>query len=243
MSYREPKSFHIEERKETLIVTDLDKGTFKVLPNTEFNKVRYYSFNGEKINFKLDDNLSISETSKPNIFKITYGTETYRTDITETEIIGKILNEALLNNNPQFAYGILAEYVEIAISRTIQRDLITYLLASYLDRLEFTKDYIVVNGVFRVFYDAWNNHQDVLTSIDQKGKKTFSRLCLVRIRNEDFKPSYFEVNGKYYVIGKGACEILSKILYLLEPEKHKNDLTFWRQIEHLYRGDTFLNVV
>jgi len=237
------QKWHIEQRKETLIITDLKNGNFKVLANNAFNRVRYYAFNGEKINLKIDDCLGISETNETDIFKLTYNEYEYITDISETEIIGKILSEALLNDNSDFAFSLLADFAEISISRIIQRDLIEYLLASYLNRLEFNEDFILIDKVFRVYYDACNNHQEVLTHIDREGNKTFNHLCLVRINNNDFKPTYFNINGKYYVLGKLTCEVLSKILFLLESEKHTNDLTFWSQVKHLYKGNTFINVV
>jgi len=231
------QKWHIEERKETLIITDLEKGNFKVLANNPFNRVRYMAFNGEKINLKLDNCLGISETSEPDIFKLTYNEYEYITDISETDIIGKILSEALLNNNSDFAYTLLADFAEISISRIIQRDLIEYLMASYLNRLSFSEDFILIDGVFRVYYDACNNHQEVLTYIDKEGNKTFRHLCLVRINNNDFKPTYFNISGKYYVLGKHTCEVLSKVLFLLEASNHASDKVFWNQIKHLYDNE------
>jgi len=235
--------FHIEERKDVLIITDLENKTFKVLPNNAFHRIKYSFFQNGKISLKLNSDIHIEETTEDKVFHIKYFDIEHMTEIEEFSLIGEIIEKAL-NHNSETAIILISEYVETAISNKIQKDLILYLLGSYSNRLDFSnKDFILVDKVYRVYYDCFRNHQEVFShtvnnlTLSYCGRQVFKHLCLVRRLNKDFQPTWFNVNGKYYVLTKHGCETISKILFLLESEKHKKDSVFWNQVKHIYQNN------
>lgn len=228
---------HIEKRNDVLIITDLETNRFRVVPNNSFYYLKFFLFEGNPITLKLTDNLSVSEVDA-KIFKIRYGKYEHVTDISEYVLISQIIEKAL-NHETETAIEILTEYAETIISNTIQTDIIMYLLGNYSDRLKFLDTHIEVDKIFRVYYDAHRNHQEVcFLYYTLKGKhvltEKWNHLCLVKHHNDKFKPQWFKINNHYHVLTKRGCEIISKILFLLESEKHKKDHVFWNQVKHLF---------
>jgi len=237
-------NLHIEHRKDVLIITDLDTKAFRVVSNNGFNRIKYQFFPNNPINLKLNEQLSITETDIPYVFKIIYENMELFTNPLELSLIGDVIELAVYGDIDK-AIMILVEYSEASVSKTIQKDLILYLLGSYSRRLRFDNEYIEIDGCFRVFYDCYKNHQEVIRDIK---RVTFNELgypeiegnwhnfCLVRNTQDNFKPTWFKIGDKYYVLTSKTCEVLSKVLFILEAEKHKNDSTFWRQVNHLFSG-------
>jgi len=232
--------FHIEDRKDTLIITNLKDNKFKIVPNDAINRVKYLLYNGKPINLKLNDMLSLSETSETFIFKVKYGDSEHTTDYAESNLIGEIINLSFIGQKTT-SIELLTEYVETELSNKIQKDIILYLLSSYAERLKFFEEYIEIDGIFRVYYDCWNNHQEVLShtvknpTFKSVGEKRFKSLCLVRKNFNDFKPTWFKIRDKNYVLTSKGCEVVSKTLFLLEFEKHKSDKVFWSQVKHIFK--------
>jgi len=231
--------FYIEDRKDTLIITNLKNGSFKIVPNDMINQIKYYHYNGKPISLKLNEMLSINETSETFVFKVKYGDMEHITNFRESNLIGEIINFAFIGQKTT-SIELLIEYVETELSNKIQKDIILYLLSSYTKRLKFFEEYIEIDGLFRVYYDAFRNHQEVLSHVVKNptfksvGKRVFKHLCLVRKNYKDFKPTWFKIQNKNYVLTSKGCEVVSKTLFLLEFEKHKLDKVFWSQVKHIF---------
>jgi hypothetical protein len=229
-----------------LLETGADgKETTRFLPANTFNSLKYVMkglFEGmvgrSHTKIWLGDNCVISPTTQEYVFCLEYSGRLVHT----TPDMDKVLCKAILRAhteqdfkpfidlfNELYAKRQKSEFLELFMTVLGKR-----VVAATMDR----QNGYVIDKEFFVAQNG-NAFRIVPPKKGTDGKpdepERLDFLCIVP-RDHQIKPQNLSYNNAQIVLGQQEQVFISKVMMLLNRDKHKNDSVFWRQIQPRQEG-------
>jgi hypothetical protein len=204
--------------------------TTKLLPANTFNTLKYVikgSFEGmlgqSHNRIWLGDNCVISPTTQEYVFCLEYDGNLVHT----TPDADKLVCEAILKAYSEKDFVPFIKLFNGLYQKRLRNEFIELFMMALGARIRPTTisglpGYIVDNEYFVA--QNGNAHR-----IDQRTGEIKRFLCIVP-KNHQIKPMNLTHNGVQVVLGQQEQIFLSKIMMLLNRERHKKDGVFWRQV-------------
>lgn len=204
----------LEEREDLLIIQDSDG--VSTVPITPYHILKYKHFDGNRIIYKLNEDMEIVETFNNGIFNIRIKEEWLQ--FREPDRIANIITKHRESGSTEE----FEEYFKREYADKYNLELIQDFVKCFGDRVKIKDHAFVVDGMFKVD-DSGEAHVKL-------GNKTWKRVCIVAHEGKNIKLHSTMVNspvGTVKLDSKGLT-IISKIGFLLNP--NLNDKTFLDQL-------------
>ena len=243
---KETRVLNITPNAILLLETAADgKETTRLIPANTFNSLKYVMkglFEGmvgrSHTNIWLGDNCVISPTTQEYVFCLEYSGRLVHT----TPDMDKVLCKAILRAhteqdfkpfidlfNELYAKRQKSEFLQLFMTVLGNRVCAGVMsgLAGYVVDKEF---FVAQNGnAFRIVPPVKGTDGKP----DEPGRMDF--LCIVP-KDHQIKPQNLSYNHAQIVLGQQEQVFISKVMMLLNREKHKKDEVFWRQIQPRQEG-------
>ncbi len=204
--------------------------TTKLLPANTFNTLKYIikgSFEGmlgqSHNRIWLGDNCVISPTTQEYVFCLEYDGNLVHT----TPDADKLVCEAILKAYMEKDFAPFIKLFNGLYQKRLRNEFIELFMMALGARIRAA----IMDGLAGYIVDdryfvAQNGNAHV---IDQQTREIKKFLCIVP-KNHQIKPMNLTHNGVQVVLGQQEQIFLSKIMMLLNRERHKGDGVFWRQV-------------
>jgi len=202
----------------------------KLLPANTFNTLKFIvkgSFEGmlgqSHTSIWLGDNCVISPTTQEYVFCLEYDGDLVHT----TPDADKLVCNAVMKAHTDKNFEPFISLFKGLFKKKLGNEFIELFMLALGKRIGST----VIGGlpgyiVDDTYFVAQNGNA---YTIDKQTGETEKFLCIVP-KNHQIKPMNLIHRGVQIVLGQQEQIFLSKIMMLLNRERHKDDKTFWRQV-------------
>ncbi|MFZ3168186.1 MAG: hypothetical protein WA130_11275 [Candidatus Methanoperedens sp.] len=221
------------------------KETTRFIPANTFNSLKYIIkglFEGmvgrSHTKIWLGDNCVISPTTQEYVFCLEYNGRLVHT----TPDMDKVVCRAILRAHTEQDFKPFIELFNELYAKRQKSEFLELFMVVLGDRVRAA----VMGGlsgyvVDKEFFVAQNGNAFRIVppekgedgKPDEQGRLDF--LCIVP-RDHQIKPQNLSYNNARIVLGQQEQVFISKVMMLLNREKHKNDSVFWRQIQPRQEG-------
>jgi hypothetical protein len=215
------------------------KKTTRLIPANTFNTLKYVikgEFEGlvglSHTKIYLGDNCVISPTTQEYVFCLEYNGMLIHT----TPDADKQVCEAVLKAYTEQDFRPFIKLFDELYAKRQKNEFLELFMVALGERVRPA----AINGlhgyvVDKEFFVAQNgNAYKIMPSREGKDGKAVPEqlvfLCIVP-KNHQIKPMNLLYNNVHIALGQQEQIFLSKIMMLLNREKHKNDGVFWRQVQ------------
>jgi len=201
----------LEERDDLLIV--MQNGRVQTLPLSPYTVLKHKHFHGNRIIYKFNSDMEVTETYTDGIFNCRLRSE--KLQIRKRDDIAKAIMQHHQTNDCAYYEQIFAsEY-----AKHYRTDLLMQLLEVYDERVRVQGDTFVIDGIFRV--DQHGN-----AYVKQANKYGWKNICIV-VQGK-LKPHYIDTPIGSIQLDETALTIIAKITFLLFP--NLEDTVFAQQL-------------